>query len=72
MKKLKDLNASATLYLSRYSRKQFFTAFVVVTAVNYWLAYSVDGYQSIWLAMIAGWFFGMIFAPLHSQKNSPN
>lgn len=72
MKKLKDLEASATRYLSRYSRKQFFSVFVVITAANYWLAYNVDGYKSIWLAMIGGWFFGMTFAPFHSQKNSPS
>ncbi|WP_079228302.1 hypothetical protein [Pseudomonas putida] len=68
MKKLKEFESAATRYLSRYSRKQFFAAFVVITAINHWLAYNVDGYKSIWLAMIGGWFFGMTFAPFHSQK----
>ncbi|PAV73367.1 hypothetical protein WR25_26588 [Diploscapter pachys] len=57
MKKLKELDAAATRYLNRYSRKQFFSMFVVITAINYWCAYNVEGYKSIWLAMIGGWFF---------------
>jgi len=66
--KLKEFESAATRYLSRYSRKQFFAVFVVITATNHWLAYNVDGYTSIWLAMIGGWFFGMTFAPFHAKK----
>ncbi len=71
MKQLKELDAAASCYLSRYSRKQFFSIFVVITAINYWCAYNVEGYQSNWLAMIGGWFFGMTFAPFHAKKGQP-
>lgn len=66
MKKLKKFESAATRYLSKYTRKQFFAVFVVITAINLWLAYNVDGYRSIWLAMIGGWFFGMT-----SRRSTP-
>lgn len=68
MNKLKTMNAAANRYLSRFSRKQFFLAFAVTTAINYWLAYNVSGYQSIYLAMVGGWFFGMMFVKFESNK----
>ncbi|KTC28875.1 hypothetical protein AO265_01750 [Pseudomonas sp. ABAC61] len=61
MNKLKALNAAATRYLSRFSRKQFFCAFAVTTALNFWLSFNVPGYTSIYLSMLSGWFFGMMF-----------
>jgi len=69
VKKIKDFESAAARYMSSFSRKQFFAAFVVITAISYWLAYKVDGYKSIWLAMIAGWFFGMTFAPFYPRKD---
>ncbi|MEG0968973.1 MAG: hypothetical protein RSG92_26750 [Pseudomonas sp.] len=67
MNKLKALNAAAGRYLSRFSRKQFFLAFAVTAAVNYWLAYNVPGYTSIYLSMLSGWFFGMMFVKFESK-----
>lgn len=68
MNKLKAMNAAANRFFSRFSRRQFFLAFVVVTAVNYWLAYNVSGYKSVYLAMVGGFFFGMMFAKFKPDK----
>jgi Na+/melibiose symporter-like transporter len=68
MNKLKAMNAAANRFFSRFSRRQFFLAFVVVTAVNYWLAYNVSGYKSVYLAMVGGFFFGMMFAKFEPDK----
>jgi hypothetical protein len=68
MNKLKAMNAAASRYLSRFSRKQFFLAFAVTTAANYWLAYNVPDYKSIYLAMIGGFFFGGMFAKFEPNK----
>ncbi|NWE12786.1 hypothetical protein [Pseudomonas yamanorum] len=68
MNKLKAINAAANRFFSRFSRRQFFLAFVVVTAVNYWLAYKVSGYKSVYLAMVGGFFFGMMFAKFEPDK----
>ncbi|MBK5438455.1 MULTISPECIES: hypothetical protein [unclassified Pseudomonas] len=68
MNKLKAINAAANRFFSRFSRRQFFLAFVVVTAVNYWLAYNVSGYKSVYLAMVGGFFFGMMFAKFEPDK----
>ena len=68
MNKLKAINAAANRFFSRFSRRQFFLAFVVVTAVNYWLAYNVSGYKSVYLAMVGGFFFGMRFAKFEPDK----
>jgi hypothetical protein len=62
MNKLKAMNAAANRYLSRFSRREFFCAFVVTTVANYGLAYSVAGYQSIYLSIIGGFLFGAMFA----------
>jgi len=43
-------------------------AFAVTTSINYWLAYNVSGYQSIYLAMVGGWFFGMMFVKFEPNK----
>ena len=69
MKYLKALNAAAERFLSRFTRKQFLFAAIAVTALNYLLAYTVPGYRSIYLAMIGGWLFGMIFAGFHSANS---
>ena len=68
MNKLKTMNAAANRYLGRFSRIQFFMVFAVTTAINYWLAYNVSGYQSIYLAMLGGWFFGMMFVKFEPNK----
>gem|GEM_PF-2328791 len=68
MNKLKAINAAANRFFSRFSRRQLFLAFVVVTAVNYWLAYNVSGYKSVYLAMVGGFFFGMMFAKFEPDK----
>lgn len=68
MKKLKAMNAAANRYLSRFSPKQFFLAFAVTTAINFCLAYNVVGYSSIYLGIIAGWFFGMMFVKFEPDK----
>ncbi|MDF3199086.1 hypothetical protein P3C29_10350 [Pseudomonas sp. 1912-s] len=68
MNKLKAINAAANRFFSRFSRRQFFLAFVVVTAVHYWLAYNVSGYKSVYLAMVGGFFFGMMFAKFEPDK----
>lgn len=68
MNKLKAINASVNRYLSRFSRKQFFLAFAIITAVNYWLAYNVEGYKSVYLAIVGGFVFGMMFAKFQPSK----
>ncbi|KWU51953.1 hypothetical protein [Pseudomonas palleroniana] len=68
MNKLKAINASVNRYLSRFSRKQFFLAFAIITAVNYWLAYNVEGYKPVYLAIVGGFVFGMMFAKFQPSK----
>lgn len=68
MNKLKALNAVTTRYLSRFSRKQFFFAFAVTTAINFWLSFTVAEYSSIYLSILGGWFFGMMFIKRESVK----
>lgn len=68
MNELKAMNAAASRFLSKFSRKQFFLAFAVITAANYWLAYNVSGYKSVYLAMVGGFFFGMMFAKFEPNK----
>ncbi|MDD2103667.1 hypothetical protein D3C76_1481960 [compost metagenome] len=65
---LKALNAASERFLSRFTRKQFFFAGIAVTAVTYSLAYTVPVYKSLYLAMIGGWLFGMMFASFHPAK----
>lgn len=68
MNKLRAMNAAVERFFSRFSRKQFFVAFAVITAVNYWLAYNVAGYKSVYLAMVGGFFFGLMFAKFEPNK----
>ena len=68
MNKLKAINASVNRYLSRFSRKQFFLAFAIITAVNYCLAYNVEGYKPVYLAIVGGFVFGMMFAKFQPSK----
>ena len=68
MNKLKAVNAAVEHFFSRFSRKQFFVAFAVISAVNYWLAYNVAGYKSVYLAMVGGFFFGLMFAKFEPNK----
>ncbi|KAB0570144.1 hypothetical protein C9383_24740 [Pseudomonas palleroniana] len=68
MNKLNAINASVNRFLSRFSRKQFFLVFAVITAVNYWLAYNVAGYKSVYLAIVGGFVFGMMFAKFEPSK----
>ncbi|WP_028682459.1 hypothetical protein [Pseudomonas chlororaphis] len=61
MEKLKALNAAANRYLSRYSKKQFLLAFVLTTALNFLLSYTIPDYTSFYLSSLGGFFFGMMF-----------
>ncbi|MCS4250587.1 hypothetical protein [Pseudomonas sp. BIGb0164] len=68
MNRFKTINAAANRYLSRFSRKQFFLAFAVITAANFGLDYYVPGYQSTYLAAVGGFFFAMMFVKFEPNK----